>query len=126
MDSSSDREIDWEIARLSGGLSTARRFTPAHQGSLRPCDWNLEEAEVPEEGPLSERGDELARNLAAYEAGARRPILESLAPMAMESAASAASDAQPLHPASAPRKRFNRSSNELWAGAAAGMSVVAL
>ena len=58
MGANSEREIDWEIARLSGGLSTARRSTPAHQGSLRPCDWDLEEAE---EGPLSERGEVLAR-----------------------------------------------------------------
>ncbi len=123
MDANSDREIDWEIARLSGGLSAARRFTPAHQGSLRPCDWNLEE---PEEGPLSERGDALVRHLAAYEASTRRPILESLAPMSMESAALVASDDPPPQAVSAPRKRPNRVENALWAGAAAGMSILAL
>lgn len=123
MDSTSDREIDWEIARLSGGLSAARRFTPAHQGSLRPCDWNLEESE---EGPLSERGDELARDLAAYEARTRRPILESIAPVAMENAAFADAEVQPFQPVSARRKRFSRGADALWAGAAAGMSVLAL
>ena len=123
MDSNSDRHIDWEIARLSGGLSTARRFTPAHQGSLRPCDWNLEDSE---EGPLSERGDALAHNLAAYEASTRRPIIESIAPMSMESAAFETADIQSFQPVSARRKRLSRGADALWAGAAAGMSVVAL
>lgn len=121
MDANGDREIDWEVARLSGGLSAARRVTPAHQGSLRPCDWNLEE---PEEGPLSRRGDVLARDLADYEASSRRPILESLAPISMESVAFAAPP--PPAPVSAPRKRHNRSSNAFWAGAAGAMSVIAL
>lgn len=123
MDSNSDRQIDWEIARLSGGLSAARRSTPAHQGSLRPCDWNLEEDE---EGPLSQRGDALVRDLEAYQASTRRPILESLAPMAMETAAFAASDAEPRRPVRASRKRLDRGADALWAGAAAGMSVAAL
>ena len=123
MDANGEREIDWEIAKLSGGLSAARRFTPAHQGSLRPCDWNLEESE---EGPLSERGDTLAHTLAAHEASTKRPILESLAPMSMESAALVGSDYPPPQAAGAPRKRPNHVENALWAGAAASMSILAL
>ncbi len=121
MDANGDREIDWEVARLSGGLSAARRVTPAHQGSLRPCDWNLED---PEEGPLSRRGDALARDLAEYEASSRRPILESLAPISMESAALAAPPPPP--PVSTQRKRHNRVPNAFWAGAAGAMSVIAI
>lgn len=124
MDAKGDREIDWEIARLSGGLSAARRVTPAHQGSLNPSDWDLDD---PEEGPLSRRGDVLAQALADYEVRSRRPILESLAPMSMESAALASRAAEvPPAPVSAPRKRHNRVANAFWAGAAGAMSVIAL
>jgi hypothetical protein len=124
MATNSDREIDWEIARLSGGLSAARRSTPTQQGSLRASDWNLEEPG--EDGPLSERGKKLEQDLAAIEAEAKRPIVESIAPMSMESAVVATSDAAPPHPVAAVRKRPSRAHHPVWTGAAAAMSVLAL
>lgn len=117
-----DREIDWDIARLSGGLSAARRAIPAHQGSLRPSDWNLDSAD----GPVSERGEVLAQDLAGIEAQSKRPIIESIAPMSMESAVLANSEAPPPHPAPAAQKSPNRARDALWTGTAAVMSVLAL
>ena len=119
----STRDIDWSVARLSGGFTSARRRPVAHHGSLRPSDWKLEE---PEEGPLSERGDELARDLEAYDAATVRPVLESLAPTSMDSASLAASAAQPPQPVPASRRHPSRAANSFWAGSAAVMSVVAL
>jgi hypothetical protein len=123
MATNSDRDdIDWEIARLSGGLSAARRTAPAHQGSLRPSDWDLAEHE---EGPLSERGEALSQDLAAIEAR-NRPIVESIAPMSMESAAAAHSEPPPPHPAPEARNRPSKLENAFWTGTAAAMSVLAL
>ncbi len=124
MAANSDREIDWEIARLSGGLTAARRAAPAHEGSLRPSDWDLEERE---EGPLSERGEALRQDLAAIEARTR-PIVESIAPMSlsveMEPGTLAQSEPPPAAPAA--RKRLDRGENAFWTATAAGMSVLAL
>ncbi len=121
MTASSDREIDWEIARLSGGLSAARRAAPAHQGSIRPSDWDLADRE---EGPLSKRGEALARDLATIEAR-KRPIIESIAPMAMESALVAQDELTVPYDTTAKKSR-KRGENAFWTGAAAGMSVLAL
>ena len=126
MATQSDPEIDWEIARLSGGLSASRRAAPAHEGSLRPSDWNLAEAE---NGPVSERGEALARDLAAIEAEARkRPIIESLAPMAMETKMETASvaESEPPPAAGPARSRPSRAENAFWTGTAAAMSVLAI
>jgi len=124
MAANSDREIDWEIARLSGGLTAARRAAPAHEGSLRPSDWDLEERE---EGPLSERGEALRQDLAAIEAR-KRPIVESIAPMSLSVEMEPATLAQrePPPAASAARKRLDRGENAFWTATAAGMSVLAL
>ena len=122
MATNSDREIDWEIARLSGGLSAARRAIPAHHGSLQPSDWDLAEREG---GPLSERGEALAQDLAAIEAR-KRPIIESIAPMSMEAAAPAASEPPPAPAAPGERNRPNKLENAFWTGAAAAMSLLAL
>ena len=119
----STRDIDWSVVRLSGGFTSARRTLPAHHGSLRPSDWKLEEAE---EGPLSERGEDLARDLAAYEAQSAPPIVESLMPMALENEALAVSDTLPPQSAPASRRRPSRGANAFWSGSAAVMSVVAL
>jgi hypothetical protein len=119
----STRDIDWSVVRLSGGFTSARRTLPAHHGSLRPSDWKLEEAE---EGPLSERGEDLVRDLAAYEAQSAPPIVESLMPMSMESEANAISDALPPQPVPSARRRPSRGANAFWTGSAAVMSVVAL
>lgn len=118
MATKSDRDIDWEIARLSGGLTAARRAVPAHQGSLRPSDWDLAERE---EGPLSERGEALRQDLAAIEAR-KRPIVESIAPMSMEMEPAIVAQSEPP-PA---RKRLDRGENAFWTAAAAGMSVLAI
>ena len=118
MATDSDRDIDWEIARLSGGLTAARRAVPAHEGSLRPSDWDLAERE---EGPLSERGEVLRRDLAAIEAR-NRPIVESIAPMAMEMEPRAVAHSE----RPAVRKRLDRVENAFWTAAAAGSSVLAI
>jgi hypothetical protein len=118
MATNSDRDIDWEIARLSGGLTAARRAVPAHQGSLRPSDWDLAERE---EGPLSERGEALRQDLAAIEAR-KRPIVESIAPMSMEMEPATAAQSEPP----AARKRLDRGANAFWTATAAGMSLLAV
>jgi hypothetical protein len=119
MATNSDREIDWDVARLSGGLTAARRAVPAHQGSLRPSDWDLAERE---EGPLSERGEALRQDLAAIEAR-KRPIVESIAPMSMEAEPATVAQSEPPPAA---RKRLDRGENAFWTAAAAGMSVLAI
>jgi hypothetical protein len=122
MATQSDREIDWDVARLSGGLSASRRAEPAHQGSLRPSDWDLAASD---EEPLSERSEAVARDLASLSAR-RRPIIESLAPMALEAAI-----APPIEPEASPaapvrRSRASRAENAFWMAAAGGMSVLAI
>jgi hypothetical protein len=88
---------------------------------LRPSDWDLADRE---EGPLSERGEALARDLAMIEAR-KRPVLESIAPMSMESALVAPAELT-LPIAATVQKRRSRAENAFWTGAAAGMSVLAL
>jgi hypothetical protein len=126
MATTSTRNIDWTVGRLSGGFTSSRRTVPAHHGSLRPCDWKLEESE---EGPLSERGEELARDLAAYEARMVRPILASLAPISTDQPAFPVNDTLPLSFAPAmpaARKRPSRALNAFWSASAAVMSILAL
>ncbi len=119
MATQSDREIDWDVARLSGGLSASRRAAPAHQGSLRPSDWDLDEGDSE---PLSERGEALSRDLARIEAR-NRPIIESIAPTSMETAVQAPREPPP---AAAARTRPSNAENAFWTAAAAGMSVLAI
>lgn len=117
MATQSDREIDWEIARLSGGLNASRRAEPAHQGSLQPSDWDLGEPDV---GARSEAiSDEIAVLLAD-----KRPIIESIAPVSMGETIVEQSELP--HASAAVQTRRSGAENAFLTAAAAGMSVLAV
>ena len=117
MATQSDREIDWEIARLSGELTTSRRAEPAHHGSLRPSDWNLAEPEI--DAP----SEAIASDLAVIQPS-KRSIVESLAPVAIEETTLA--ESQRPHGVAARQMRRYGAENAFWTAVAAGTSMLAV